>query len=69
MSLKQLFGLEESDWTDRSIMAKVKDAMDKGLMEVEFEKLDGTKVVVNLPQMSFSKYIDPWDGSNKVGAA
>ena len=62
MSLKQLFGLEEMDITDIQIMAKIKEAYDKELDAVEFMQHDGTKVIVKLPHIDFSKLIDPWDG-------
>ena len=61
MSLKQLFGLEDMDISDIQIMAKIKEAYDKELDAVEFMQHDGTKVIVKLPRIDFSRLIDPWD--------
>ena len=63
MSLKQLFGLEELSISDADIMGKIKDAFDHDLDAVEFVKRDGTKVIIKLPHIDFSKHIDPWDGA------
>lgn len=62
MSLKHLFGLEDVNISDSDIMARIKSAFDKDLDAVEFVKGDGSKVVVKLPHIDFSKHADPWDG-------
>ncbi len=67
MSLKQLFGLDDLEISDNEIMAKIKEAFDKSLDIVEFVKTDGTKVLVKLPKMDFSRHIDPWDGWRVFG--
>lgn len=66
MSLKQLFGLADTIISDTEIMTKIKEAFDRDLDMVEFLKADGTKVLIKLPHIDFSRYIDPWDG-NHVG--
>jgi len=63
MSLKSLLGLENTSLTDTQIMAKIQEAKDKGQEEVEFMTKDGKKVIVKIPHVDFSKYVDPWDGT------
>jgi hypothetical protein len=62
MALRVLFGLEDMDISDADIMAKIKDAFDHDLQEVQFVKGDGTKVIIKLPRIDFAHHIDPWDG-------
>ena len=62
MSLKMLFGLGDVETSDMEIMARIKAAYERDLDEVEFLKADGSKVILKLPRMDFSKHIDPWDG-------
>ena len=50
------------DLSDVDIMAKIKDAFDRDLHEIEFIKADGTKVIIRLPHIEFEQYEDPWDG-------
>ena len=69
MSLRQLFGLEEMDISDADIMAKIKEAFDKDLNEVEFIRDDGSKVVIKLPHIDFSQHADPWDGWRRMHAS
>ena len=49
MSLKNLLGLTDADISDSEIMARVADAMRKGMSEVEFIKIDGSKTKIELP--------------------
>jgi len=57
MSLKILFGLEETDITDEEIITKIKQAQEKNLDYVEFEV--GEEVIkVNLPHISLNPDAD-----------
>ncbi len=67
MSLRNLLGLDDVDISDADIMAEIKHAFEKDLHEVEFLKGDGSKVVIELPRIDFSKHIDPWDGWTSFG--
>ena len=49
MSLKNLLGLTDVNISDSEIMAKVAEAMRKGLSEVEFIKVDGSRTKIRLP--------------------
>ena len=62
MSLKLLFGLEDTELTDDDILKRIKEALDRGLSEIEFTSKDGTKTKVKLPHADFGLYGDPWDG-------
>jgi len=68
MSLCHLFGLEDLDLSDAEIMGRIKEAFDKDLHEIEFVKVDGTKVIIKLPHVDFEHHTDPWDG-HFMGAA
>lgn len=61
MSVKHLLGLDELDLTDYEIMARIKAAYREELDQVEFLNPDGTRVVIKLPHLDFTKMIDPWD--------
>ena len=63
MSLKTLFGLEDVEISEMEIMARIKAAFERDIGEVEFVSADGSKVIIKLPRMDFSKYSDPWDGN------
>jgi len=58
MSLKNLLGLTDADISDSEIMARVADAMRKGMSEVEFIKIDGSKTKIELPHMGFDSKMD-----------
>ena len=62
MSLKSLFGLEETELTDIDIMRRISSSYEKGLHEIEFVRHDGAKIVIHFPHIDFSRHIDPWDG-------
>lgn len=49
MSLKNLLGLTDANISDSEIMAKVAEAMRKNLSEIEFVKLDGSRIKIELP--------------------
>lgn len=49
MSLKNLLGLTDANISDSEIMAKVAEAMRKNLSEIEFIKLDGSRIKIELP--------------------
>ena len=52
MSLKNLLGLTDANISDSEIMAKVAEAMRKGLSEVEFINIDGSRTKIELPNGS-----------------
>ncbi len=59
MSLKNLLGLKEVDISDYEIIAKVAEARKKGMSEVEFIKIDGSRVKIELPAgMTFDPSMD-----------
>ena len=58
MSLKNLLGLTEINISDSEIMAKVAEARKKGLSEIEFIKIDGTSIRIELPRMGFDPAMD-----------
>lgn len=61
MSVKHLLGLDQLDLTDYQIMARIKSAYQENLDQIEFLNSDGTRIVIKLPQLDFTKMIDPWD--------
>jgi len=67
MSVKDLLGLQDTLLSDTDILAKLKEALDRKLGEIEFVDRKGVKVVVKLPAGDFSKYLDPWDGTSGKG--
>ncbi len=58
MSIKNLLGLSDIDISDSEIMAKIREAQRKNLSEVEFIKLDGTRIKIELPTMGFDSSMD-----------
>jgi hypothetical protein len=53
MSIKNLLGLKDIDISDYEIIAKIKEAQCKNLSKVEFIKLDGSKIKIELPTVGF----------------
>ena len=53
MSIKNLLGLKDANISDCDIMAKIREAQRNNLTEVEFVKLDGSRVRIELPKMGF----------------
>ena len=49
MSLKNLIGLTDVNISDCDIIAKIAEAKHKGLSEIEFIKLDGSRIKIKLP--------------------
>ena len=58
MSLKNLLGLNDVDISNEEIMAKVAEAMRRNLSEIEFIKLDGSSVKIELPSPRFDPSMD-----------
>ena len=58
MSLKNLLGLTDANISDSEIMAKVAEAMRKNLSEIEFIKLDGSRIKIELPSPGFDSSMD-----------
>ena len=58
MSIKNLLGLTDIDISDSEIMAKIREAQRKNLSEVEFIKLDGTRIKIELPTVGFDPSMD-----------
>jgi len=53
MSIKNLLGLKDIDISDHEIMAKIAEAQHKNLSEVEFIKVDGTRIRIGFPNVGF----------------
>ena len=58
MSIKNLLGLTDVAISDNEIIAKIAEAQRKNLSEVEFIKLDGTRIKIGLPTMGFDPSMD-----------
>jgi len=59
MALKDLLDLSDMNISDCEIMAKVIEARKKGMSEVEFIKIDGSRVKIGLPAgMTFDPSMD-----------
>ncbi len=67
MSLKKLLGLEDTNISDDEILARIKDALDKNISDIEFTTKSGEKIQIRLPHQDFTKYLDPWDGKQGKG--
>lgn len=58
MSLKNLLGLTDISISDCEIMAKIAEAKHKGQSEVEFIKIDGSRIRIGLPSPGFDPSMD-----------
>jgi hypothetical protein len=58
VSIKNLLGLTDVAIADYEIMAKVTEAQQKNLSEVEFIKLDGSRIKIQLPRIGFDPHMD-----------
>ena len=64
MGVKEMLDLEDEGLSEEEIMQKIVEAMDKNSDTITLKSKDG-EITIKLPNLNFSKHIDPWDG--KVG--
>ncbi len=68
MGVKEMLEMEDAELSEEEIMQKIVEALEKNSETITLPAKSGS-ITIKLPNINFSKHIDPWDGKQTGGTA